>query len=453
VECPDRDLLIVDNHNRAYPYYPSEGTWDEYLDMSPFNQFSVADWGLDFFMVNYLQNIEKASAASPNMRQHQPWTKGTPKIISDSGGFQILTERTEYINPIELVRWYNTNCDLGMILDIPSGLLDKETGRLLNEIQAKNTEIMMRHKSPELRLVNIFHGNSLKEKIESRKIVERDDIDILAIAGSYLDTVFTSIANMLHIALHGQKYKHYHVLGVSNFIQTILMMRAAAYDFVPLLTSDSSTAIQAAKNKQFFYRTTVYNNIGHMDIGDRQNHPSSHNVLPCSCPVCSRVRYLDVLSSIESETVRMALAMHNTIAYLEHSKAMFDVTRTTTTKELKEIIRQQLGTRKTVKEVYACLEFLDVVKESGIKEAMHRYRAYTEGYSLVSKTLMGDSETTPSDRIRRIAERYAKSTEEELNKSSAHERVKRVKGAKKRKKIGMVSGKSGPKSVKTKRRQ
>lgn len=463
IECPDRDLLFVANQNAAMPYYPSEGTFDEYLDMSPFNGRTGKEYGLDYFMINYLHSMEKKNGSS-EIRQHtQSDGLNSPYIISDSGGFQLLKGLYDFIDPVELVKWYNKNVDIGVILDIPPALADEKTVMKLAEIQARNTELMVQHKKPELKLMNVFQGNTLEQRMAVRKIVERPDIDRMAIGGTYIDTVFSSINNILHLMLKGQKYKQYHIFGVSNFIQVVLLIKMAQNGFAENITSDSSTALQKAIKKLYFHQPTVYSNPRYIDIGDRFNFPSNTNILPCACPICSRVKYLDVFSTIDgSEGVKQALTMHNIIRFNDYVQTMKDVFREASAKEARDIVRKQLDSRGAIKEALDCLDFLDSVKEHGLKESGRQYSYYITQYVHSVSGLFKEeqeegeeaveSEEDRTTRMTLLMNRYSENADVKqiTIAGSGVVKKKKKKGAPKQKKtkISRVSASAKPKSKK-----
>jgi hypothetical protein len=119
IQCPDRELVVTTNQHHFLSYRPMEGTYDEYIHLGVFHDDLMRDLDLEFMMVNYTADIGKEH------RSHQTRNLRLPhntKIISDSGGFQLFQQRYDYLDPLEIVKWYNSNCDIGLVLDIPTNL-------------------------------------------------------------------------------------------------------------------------------------------------------------------------------------------------------------------------------------------------------------------------------------------------------------------------------------------
>ncbi len=451
VSCPDRDLVLVLDTHYATSVYPSEGTYDEFVNLSPLHLNSAKDFNIDYFMVNYTQYMGKEKS-SPRYRRQYPHQPGQSRIISDSGGFQIFMKRFDYLDPQKIVEWYNENVDIGLILDIPTRKVPSNMYEKLAKIQAKNTEIMMQHKVPSLELMNIFHGTTDEERALFRDICERDDINRLAVGGSYFNNVLNSIDLFLQTVLTGKKYKHYHVLGVLNMLQVVLLMRIASKGIAPLITSDSSTHIQEAVSKGYYHQPLIGEPVRYLNIGDKSNIPNPNNLLPCECAVCRAIKYVDVLGVINSNTTVFLLMQHNLLSTQSYIKSMTDIVSQSSTKDLKSLLKHQLANRKGLEETLKGLEFLDVVDQDGIEIARKKFRLYLgrEFITLTSSNIITQTGDIIEDRSTMGLEQTEKENKERLEKVfKAYEATDSQHGKKnadsiKGHKISISVGKSGP---------
>lgn len=376
LQCPDRELIVTSNLHYAHGFYPMASNFDEYVHLGIFNDHLFADAAPEFFMVNYTSEIgkEHSSHRTRTIRK----TDGV-KIVSDSGGYQLFQQRLEYLDPVEIVRWYNDNADIGIVLDIPSGLTLTEDYRRLGQIQRNNTELMVQNKADSLELMNIVHGPTSEIRNVFRGLVERPDITRLAIGGAYMGTVLNSI-DYLYNEMHASdlEYTQYHVLGVSNPLQVILLMRMAAKGFAPLITSDSSTFLQHGIAKSYFTFTQVHETFGFVGCGDNNGYqPSVAACLPCSCPVCSALKYADALYSVNSNSITQVFLYHNIFAMRQYFDAMSDLCATLETRDLKDLLKKQLTSgRSGYEEAIRGIDYIDVIQQEGVAAARKRYKFY-----------------------------------------------------------------------------
>lgn len=465
VSCPDRDLVITLNTNQAQNHGPVESNYDEFVNLSLFNQSAAVDFNLDFFMVNYTQHLGRESTSS-HIRRGQPRQKGHSKIISDSGGFQILTERIDYLDPKAIVEWYNTNVDIGLILDIPAITMDSKAWKRLAKVQAANTQIMMDNKVPSLELMNIIHGATERDKEYYRKMVERDDIERLAVGGMYNNNVLNSINSLYNLLGTGQKYKHYHILGVANLLQVTILMRIASKQGMPLITSDSSTHIQEAVAKGYHSHPSISEVIRYINIGDKSNHPNRFSTFSCQCPVCTSIKYVDVLGVVNSNCTAFMLMRHNMFSTQRYMKAMNELAGETTAKEYKEILSKQLKNRRGIEETLKGIDFIDAIEKNGLEPARKQFSYYlgnsfldANAYSFLeseaSGTMFDDgtrmpSVEVPNERLERLISQYEK-TPENL-KHGSKPKDSKIKGHQIAKSKAKVAP-TGKKKIKTKKKE
>lgn len=398
ISCPDRELYIVNDLHHAQPF-PPPLDFDEFVSFSPTWPRTGINTGVDMYMANYVQYASKADL-SPCARKRGRNDKHNQIIMCDSGGFQVKNEKFNYISPKALIDWYNENVDIGMSLDIPpAGSSWPGMIRRMALAQKRNNEIMLEHKRDDLILMNVLHGETLDDVNLFRSIVETDEIDRVGIGGAYYHTVLQSIDHACRIITSGKSYKHYHLLGVSNIRQLYPIMRMASKGIAPLITSDSSTFLQEAVNRGYFLWGSVDSPPRYHKIGDKTNRPNAFKTLPCNCIVCSTIKYGDIFSVFNGNTLAFLLMLHNLYSFTSYTRAMYDIISDASTKELKHLVRRQLSTRTFGRdESLAAIDYVDSVAGKGIDYANQKAMYFlnnnkNSGMSINSRSLFSPHNT------------------------------------------------------------
>lgn len=465
LKCPDRDLFIVSNTHHAVGSRWANGTFDEMYHLSAFDDMTAADLGVTQYMVNYTQHISKPENSHNTRRgDTTSFASKARHIVADSGGFQLGFGRLDYLDPMEIIKWYNDNADIGIVLDIPMHFNDPELYQRLGRVQAANTELMMQNKRDSLELMNIFHGNTQDEVSRYREIVERDDITRLAMGGTYYDTQMTAIAKILQQIVTGRKYEQYHMLGVAKLSLVYPLIYMAKKGLAPLITSDASTWLQESVSKGYYYQTHISEPPGFFKMFDKVNSPSPFNTLPCNCPVCSAIKYTDVLSVIGGNVATFLLAYHNMYTYNRIITSMTDIIMNATDKEVREVVSGHFKTRGGRSESMKLYDLIDSVVDCGYETTRNKYAFFLNSLPSTEAGMKSLFKPTPLDpevdgdalpemteedsrtRIISILERY----ESEAGAAGVKHGVKAKKGAapKGHMKASSTSTKRGAKAAK-----
>lgn len=381
LECPDRDLFFTRDAHHQWGYRPAEGVWDEYASFSLFNAQTKVDQDIQFWMLNYTDYIT-SNEDSPKLRlrERQPYEG---YVVADSGGFQLAYGRYEWIDPRRVIEWYNENVDLGMALDIPTyGVENEDDFLTLAKAHRHNLEMMLKLKRPSLEMINIFHGHSRERMNMYRKVVEHPDVDRLALGGTYMGTILGTLDSNFGLMVElKDRYKHFHILGVWNLLQLIALMRFSSHDVVKLITSDSSTPLQNANAKRYAYQPVIDEKWQMRDLGFIGTTTQvNHNLtLPCSCPVCSAVKYTDVFSVLGGALLTHILAHHNIFQMNNYVKVMQPLVAELSIKELTELMTAQLGSRRGIQEAKLGLMLADEIAEVGHAAARKKFAGYLGG--------------------------------------------------------------------------
>lgn len=327
IDCPDRDILI--QRERHYAFDPLAAlalhpeNYDEYIYLDINNAKVLADINLEYCMLNATTVTGtgyRKFAADRN--------KNYTKLVIDSGGFQLYSGVANFIKPEDVITTQNEQGDLGMVLDLPCPLsIDTEFIKKLARIQMANTEVMLKGKRDDLELINIIHGIEPRLYKTYRKMVERDDMDRVAFGFSRrADNPLKGIRKVTDLlTMPGKKYKHYHILGVSDIVKTIPIMWLAKQGVAPLITVDSSTHVRNAANGTYLLYSTVRSSLQKLEVSRKATRPSRLTTLPCSCTMCAALKYSDTFAFIPGALMSRLLTFHNLLEYRKYIDTLFQL--------------------------------------------------------------------------------------------------------------------------------
>jgi hypothetical protein len=395
--CPDRELLLIEHGSHA-EFVPMGENFDKYIDFNLYDDHVCEDLNLDTYMINYSQYVfnDKGvmSPKSPMFRRNgrNPKMPNQPNVIADSGGFQLYTGKKEYLDPKEIIKWYNDNIDWGMVLDVPPIIRTDYYLKRSAMIQGRNNKVMMKHKNDHVELINIAHGDTYNKRMEFLNYVDHPGINRLATTG-YRDSVVSTIAELLQLIFKCErKFKHYHILGVYNLRKLIPIIKLSSilpevtigdWTGVPLITSDASTPLQSAVNKLYHHQQSVYEPARRLVIGARNTFSNIHAQLPCACPVCSSIKYLNVLGILDKQVISNLIGIHNIYEIRRHAKMMENLAHTASNAEFTAVAKRQLGGR--AKDAIHALDLISVYREDPEK-AVARWKPHFKSVAPLTST-------------------------------------------------------------------
>jgi tRNA-guanine family transglycosylase len=323
-DTPDREIIV--QRERYYANDPAgrlalhPENYDEYVHIDVNNTMVMKDLNLEFGMVNATTVNGSGHRRSPGDREGKH-----AQLMVDSGGFQLYAGTTDFVDPMSVIQTHNLHGDLGMVLDIPvPDKADKELAKRLAWVQNKNTELMLKHKRDDLNLINILHGESPEIYKMYRKEVERDELNHVAFGfarrGSNPLRGIRKVTDLL--TMDGKKYKHYHILGISDLVKTLPLMWLAKMNVAPLITADSSTPVRNAANGLYH---SVRSPLAKIEVSRKWSYQSRLTTLPCGCAVCSRLKYSDALPHISGALMTRVLTFHNLMEHIKYFKTAFQV--------------------------------------------------------------------------------------------------------------------------------
>lgn len=348
----DRTLLLVWRPEE----YPRESDWEGYVDLSPFDADTAASGRLSHVLFSahnagqktVAREMSKARIGSTPMDRSTYMRSGV-EIIGDSGGAQLMTGTTSYVDPHKVIEFFNKGVDVGIALDIPPRAGDNhhpEIIRALAACQAKNNVVFNEHREEGLRLLNSVHGYTTEQVRDwiarvSEPIGGAWDGWAIGSAG-FNDMVVTR--NILTTILEApwpkvtvkekipkkertndgpkyrdveREYKHLHVFAVSGINRIPGVAWISKY--VDLLTLDSNLWLQGVTYNRYLLMTPngQMNTFRFGREGARQQYinakerPQPSGPMCCNCPVCGLFPAWDVFNEPTKYGLYIPLAWHN----------------------------------------------------------------------------------------------------------------------------------------------
>ena len=209
------------------------------------------------------------------------------QVIADSGGFQLVTNKTDFIDPVELAKSYNSVATLGMDLDIPPRIgIPNEQIVALAKIQNANYERISEHLNSKVHMVTVLHGRSLDERKMWMDVIGREDSKFISVAG--LLRMYTTdiplellcIEQLLLTVSRYKKTKYIHCLGSTSTMASFVYALLDHLGIVKNIGGDSVSHVLNIASGQLF---SLY-------PWDNIKVPKNFHttVLPsCSCPICT----------------------------------------------------------------------------------------------------------------------------------------------------------------------
>lgn len=395
--CPDREIVIVNHSFEVTCFHPNN--FDVCMNLDMFNQETINNLGLNYVMNNFVHDCGNRSSANSRAKGniHPDGHDRRVTVVGDSGGFQYVSGQSEYVNPVELGKWYSKNVDAGMQLDIPLSvqLPDKELLKFA-QTQNRTTEVIKANMDPRVELFNVTHGKTIEQRSKYREIIETANPDTKRMAmGGMRSFGPLGIANTLQsVFSEGKRYSQYHLLGItsSNIFPVLICMSGIA-DHSPHITSDSASHKLAAKSKKMYFQSE-YGKLRMIDIGNRayeingpgvQRRPKkedryytsvTNNLLHCRCQICNLLKYQDILGILNGQFSLTLLSIHNMIETASYVRNVKEVFASESLEDFITFIKTTHATSspRDNQDLNHALDFMLEVANSGYSKAKDKYK-------------------------------------------------------------------------------
>lgn len=224
------------------------------------------------------------------------------KIISDSGGFQMLRGVSDFVHPDDVLDFYNRHTDIGMPLDLPMRTAyEAEFFDAASRMMKANDEYMIPRLKPGRTLALVSHGSSLEMRQRRLDHIYRKT-PVLAIAGlntltdSDLSRHLQALGNAMYvISQTRQDVGYYHFLGVTSRFWLIIYAMLVGTGYVKSCGGDSVSHRMAAITGMY-KNTLSYRPTTPLQI-EKRTHRSVNT--SCTCAVCQAVGDLNVLADFQ----------------------------------------------------------------------------------------------------------------------------------------------------------
>lgn len=404
IDAPDRELYIDRAAHHSDSARPLRN-WDECLSSSYMYQLGD-DYPNDHFMINHTS----FSARENELALRTDWLQSiqtNKTIICDSGGFQLRSGKEYWIDPEKLVNFYNAFVDQGVTLDIPIPTFDRELLTRMLKVMRKNSKFILKRLDPEVELANVAHGIDADDFMFIReRLYEDERMQILCIPSSVIIPDIKSVDRLTYHLTHGQRYRQYHLLGVYNMtwlslaIKTIVEFNKTLAKPL-LLTSDASSSIYSASALRYHKQPMPYKSVSRWPVGNMAPVIGTYNlpskVLPCNCPVCSTIKYMDVFNVLGDINIATLLTRHNEIETIQWTRLMCEAAVAMDSKDYLAFCLEQNQSkdRRSIIEAFAYLEmFLQEGADAAAWEKTHKkysHRISTLFAAKVDETILFDT--------------------------------------------------------------
>lgn len=336
---------------------------------------------------------------------------GFPKdkiFMADSAGFQVASFQTRgevcNIKPIDSLRWQEENADVGFNLDYPPTLGKvadyKHFKWSLNE-SVKNFQFFQdNRKNPNLKLMNVLHGETLELMEEWYNAVKDFKFDGWAVG---LKPPFDPMIQAMGFMFLYEKgefkkdsCKWLHFFGTTGkHVVPTLVYAASKLNDIPVSYDSSSYNIGS------IFRTYYLPfDIGpHLAFGDKFSLNSGITKLPCLCPVCRTITNVSELNTKDIYAGTL-ISLHNMYQYVDYNNVLNRLVNIKTHEHeqidesghkvrIKNHFIDYLKKINISKKTLLSLEFIDFAMKHNLKAAVDRY-----GYALLPQETNKTSQTS-----------------------------------------------------------
>lgn len=232
--------------------------------------------------------------------------------IVDSGGFQMLSGVTDFVNPDDVIERYNECADVGMPLDLPVRSAYESTywDSVSRLIKANDEYIEPKLKTAKLALIS--HGTSLELRKRRLDILDRK-AEVVAIAGLNIqplpgqDGAINNIQNLMYVVnRYRSTARYFHVLGVTSKYWMFIYALLSESGYVKEIGADSVSHRLSAL-------TGLYETVDYKAISVPKNQ-KFWQPIQCGCPVCVTVSDIRLLNNA------VALESHNLWIRVQQTK-------------------------------------------------------------------------------------------------------------------------------------
>lgn len=215
------------------------------------------------------------------------------KVIVDSGGFQMLRGTAEFVNPDDLLTFYNKFGDICMPLDLPlPATVEPYFFDSVTKMMRANDQYMEPRLDEGRILALISQGSTVANRLRRIDGLKRNS-KVVAIAG--LNTLvegdashktMTALTNGMAVIDHlRHDTQYFHFLGVTSNLWFIIYSILAGTNYVKRCGGDSVSFRMISINGTYKFGMGALNG----KTEDLSRHQKTPLGTTCRCPVCRTI--------------------------------------------------------------------------------------------------------------------------------------------------------------------
>jgi tRNA-guanine family transglycosylase len=316
----------------------------------------------------------------PNYREFYNIPRKEFTLYGDSGGFQNSTMSQgitnpgtfKPLNPLNVLRWQEVNCDVGFILDWP--VSPNTPDNLIETFKVRTIEnaelALAKWTNKDMKLYAVLHGRNREEITDMTKrygdLGRFNGIALGSIVPKKSDYMYIAEISML-FAEAVQDYKlPIHFFGISG-VNSLPIILYVAKKYKLKITFDSAAYGVGAQHRESWNPFNLSRNS--LTYGNDPKTSIVPSTSPCDCPVCNVVGN-DLLQMIKegknNSVVGSLICLHNLCVFNRYVKML------TAYAERDELLKS-LTKNMCVETTSTALEFIDFSLENGIDAGHKKY--------------------------------------------------------------------------------
>lgn len=356
------------------------------LNTSHTTPFMGREKALDWWSPNALFHYDSMLVSAyygreiPNYREFYNIPRKGFTLYGDSGGFQNSTMSQgitnpgtfKPLNPLNVLRWQEFNCDVGFILDWP--VSPNTPDNLIETFKARTIEnaelALTKWTNKDMKLYSVIHGRNREEITDMAKrygdLGRFNGIALGSIVPKKSDYMYIAEISML-FAEAVQDYKlPVHFFGISG-VNSLPIILYVAKKYKLKITFDSAAYGVGSQHREWWNPFNLSRNS--LTYGNNEKTAIVPSSIPCDCPVCNAVGN-DLLQMIKenknNSVVGSLICLHNLYVFNRYVKML------TAYAERDELLKS-LTKNMCVETTSTALEFIDYSLENGIDAGHKKY--------------------------------------------------------------------------------
>lgn len=350
-------------------------------------------WFTDKSYLKYPYSLMTAffGMKDPSFRDNIRFPRDNHLLIGDSGGFQLESFRRRgdpvNVNPLDVLKWEENNCDIGMNLDVPLGHDYQNSFDDCLARSVKNFTLFRdNRKNPNMKLYNVLHGRNVAELQKWYDTVKEFPFDgwALGLKGTIFEQIFGFF--LLHENESDMK-DAFHLFGVSD-LKSIIALSIVAQEFNMPITFDSSSYSMGSRDRRFYFPGSVryYTEF-------RRTAKNAMKNVPCDCPVCKDLKIEDLYSQSYPGTP-LLISLHDLYQYVEVTR------RTNIMVKDSEVLEAYASSESEMPLVAKLYSMIEQYKSGGCKKVIDKNPdLFIQEKIIYHPNLDGFNEIADRDRI------------------------------------------------------